>query len=605
MGLYKWVDWGKGKALVGYGFQVALAGLGIRVDSSFQSGPMTTAYRSTQKPMLSIYHRSVYCLARLMLGQVMVLALSPYGRAQESTEFTMAPEAIQRGIVEVAVEPQVSTPETEALGNTLTLVDVMASVLSSFPEIQRARLIGGEAQGDLVSAYGAFDTKIEGYTLSEPTGFYRNFRQGLGLSRRTWWGGYLAAGYRLGRGDFQPWYKERETNEGGEFKLALGVPLLQGRAIDPSRVAVFQANLGRQAVQPSVQQSLLAASRDASDLYWQWLASGSKQAIQMKLLELAQRRAKKYERGAEAGEFADVDVVLNRQLVAERTSAMLQAEQKALQAGLKLSLYLRDELGNPNVPPPAWLPDRFPENYALEAFSLQQEIAMAAGRRPEIALLNLEIQSQRIDLRLASNQLLPTIDLYAEGSQDVGVPASSSNDKGQFELLAGLQGSVPIQRRKARGKIQATNAKIAQLSQKIRLQRDKIGVEIQVAENALRLAEQILIQNKIALEAAFDSLRRYGFAFDRGYVDLIYLNLIETKAFETEAKLIDAQRDWFIALTRLQIAMGLDPLSQAMKIADLPPSDYLGPNDMPRDLRQVPEGFEEDWQLHQRSPQGQ
>ena len=480
----------------------------------------------------------------------------------------------------------------------LQLADVIASLYRSYPVIEQARLNGGVAQGELMSAYGAYDTKVQAYSLSEPTGFYRNFRHGLGIARQTWWGGYLSAGYRIGRGDFQPWYKERETNEGGEFELAMALPLFQGRAIDPERVAVFQAQLSRRAVQPQVQTVLLSSSREAAEVYWEWVAAGGRLAAQQELLDLAMSRQEQFEAGAEAGKFAEIDVVFNRQLVAERQSKRLASEQKFRQSSFKLSLFLRDETGQPIVPDEAWLPAGFPDIQSPVGADYQADYAAAVARRPEIAVLNVEAQQVRIDRNLASNQLLPSLDLLAKASQDTGTPASSINDKGQFQLLVGVQGEMPVQRRKARGKIQSTSAKISQIMQKLTFQRNKIAVELQTAHNALTIAASVVEQSEAALRAAFDTLQRYRFAFQRGYADLIYLNLLESKANEAEIKLVDAQRDWFIALAQKQAALGLDPLEQAFNVAALPLADRPGPGDMPAGLQTVPDDFEADWEKH-------
>jgi outer membrane protein TolC len=150
--------------------------------------------------------------------------------------------------------------------------------------------------------------------------------------------------------------------------------------------------------------------------------------------------------------------------------------------------------------------------------------------------------------------------LVTEVSQDVGVPATSSNDKGQFQLVVGLQSEVPIQRRKARGKLQSTSAKIVQLRQKLFLQQNKIEAELKTAYNSLQLSSEIVEQAEVSLRAAFESLDRYRFAFERGKIDLIYLNLLETKANETEIKLIEAQGNWFVTLGQMQAALGLDRL---------------------------------------------
>ncbi|MEM7557725.1 MAG: TolC family protein, partial [Planctomycetota bacterium] len=128
--------------------------------------------------------------------------------------------------------------------------------------------------------------------------------------------------------------------------------------------------------------------------------------------------------------------------------------------------------------------------------------------------------------------------------------------------------------------------------------RNKIGVEIQEADNAIRFAAEQLEQSKQAVEYAITTLRSYQYAYNKGYEDLLYLNIVETKAFETEVKLVEAQSDWFFALSQLQAALALDPLAEAMEITDLPPEDYPGPDDMPKDVDQVPADFEADWEKH-------
>jgi outer membrane protein TolC len=158
------------------------------------------------------------------------------------------------------------------------------------------------------------------------------------------------------------------------------------------------------------------------------------------------------------------------------------------------------------------------------------------------------------------------LNLISEASQDTGLPTSRSNDKGEFELMVGVEGEVPIQRRKARGKIQATGAKIGQLDQELRLQQDRIGAELQTAYNALAISEQVVRQGEAALEAAIETLRRFRIGFDVGKVDLIYINFLESKLNETQIKLLEARRDWYIALADMQTALGLDPLDQAMLI---------------------------------------
>jgi outer membrane protein TolC len=484
--------------------------------------------------------------------------------------------------LELGVRADVSANGVEAVvDEELLLGDVVASVYRAYPDVAASKLESQRTDGELTSAYGWYDTKLKGYTLNEPSGFYENYRHGIGAARQTWWGGYLSAGYRIGRGEFQPWYKERETDKGGELKASWRQALLQGRAIDPARVAVFQASVQRNAVSPLIQQTILETARDSAFAYWKWVAEGNVLKAQRELLELAQKRNEQFEVGVKAGKFPEIDLILNQQLVAERQAKLLEVQRKYQAAGFKLSLFLRDESGEPMLPQKDWLPSKFPITEVPSRQDFQTDLAAAIERRPEFQLFRLKQKHLQYDYQLALNQTLPQLDFIAEASKDFGEDASSSDDKDELLVILGLQGELPIQRRKARGKMQSTQAKIAQLEQKIRIQSDKVAADLRTGFATLELFAERVEQADLSLRAAFETLDRYRFAFTKGKVDLLYLNLIETKAYETEIKLIEAQQQWFSALAELQAAMGLDPLSQATAVDAMPDSDHPGPGNLP------------------------
>lgn len=463
----------------------------------------------------------------------------------------------------------------------LSIADVTASTVRAFPLIEQARLGSGVAAGEITSARGFYDHKLQGYSLAQPMGYYQNYRTGIGVARQLWWGGYLSAGYRVGRGSFEPWYKELETNKGGETKLSYVQPLLQGRAIDPARVALFQAGLKQEAVGPEIQRSMLNYCYEAADVYWNWVALGSTLAAQEELLKLAQTRAAQLEELVAAGKNKAIDLIFNQQLLAERELKVIETRQKYRELSVKLSLYLRDEMGSPLYPAPEWLPESFPKLEPLPPGDFDADMAAASTRRPELRLISIDMQQVTWDLRLAQNQTLPQLDWVSEASQDTGPRATSLNDKGQFELDVGLQGEVPLQRRKARGKIQSVQAKLAQLEQKYRFQQDKIAIELKAARNALDQAALGTAQAEAALRASIETLDRFNFAFRQGQVDLVYINLLESKVTEYEIKLIESQQKWFSALASMQAALGLDPIEQSINISTLPPSVVPTPNHLP------------------------
>jgi outer membrane protein TolC len=478
-------------------------------------------------------------------------------------------EALQSELPEplrAAIEP---LPEPEN-PSALTLSDVIASVYRSFPTLEAIRLQRDVASGNLTTSWGEFDTKILAETMNEPTGYYENYRHNLGLARNLWWGGYLSSGYRVGRGDFQPWYKERETLDSGEFKLTYIQPLLQGRNIDPRRVAIFQNRIAEQQVEPQLQSEVLRASLDAAIIYWEWLAAGRTLRVQQQLLDLAKQRVAQIQELIKAERRAKVDELFNNVLIAQRLTKVIETQRKLQQSSFKLALFLRDSEGEPMVPPEVWLPTSFPPLSESKNLDPQQQINEALDRRPELIDLQLQNESVMWDRRLAQNQTMARLDFFNELSQDVG-PANSKNfDKQPFESEFGLSYEYPWQLRKARGKLRATAAKMQQIDQKTRLQIDKISLEVQSAIVALQRSQEVIDQLVQVVQTQAQVLELQEIQFANGRIDLIELNLQEQLVTNLKSDLIAAQKDWFVALSELSAVSGLDPLEQALRLETLP-----------------------------------
>jgi outer membrane protein TolC len=478
-------------------------------------------------------------------------------------------EALQTELPEplrAAIEP---LPEPEN-PSALTLSDVIASVYRSFPTLEAIRLQRDVASGNLTTSWGEFDTKILAETMNEPTGYYENYRHNLGLARNLWWGGYLSSGYRVGRGDFQPWYKERETLDSGEFKLTYIQPLLQGRNIDPRRVAIFQNRIAEQQVEPQLQSEVLRASLDAAIIYWEWLAAGRTLRVQQQLLDLAKQRVAQIQELIKAERRAKVDELFNNVLIAQRLTKVIETQRKLQQSSFKLALFLRDSEGEPMVPPEVWLPTSFPPLSESKNLDPQQQINEALDRRPELIDLQLQNESVMWDRRLAQNQTMARLDFFNELSQDVG-PANSKNfDKQPFESEFGLSYEYPWQLRKARGKLRATAAKMQQIDQKTRLQIDKISLEVKSAIVALQRSQEVIDQLVQVVQTQAQVLELQEIQFANGRIDLIELNLQEQLVTNLKSDLIAAQKDWFVALSELSAVSGLDPLEQALRLETLP-----------------------------------
>jgi outer membrane protein TolC len=455
-----------------------------------------------------------------------------------------------------------AAPEPKLHSTQLSLADVVGSIHSTFPLLESAYLQNEIAAGNQTAAWGAFDTKLKAASESGPLGFYETYRNSAGLSRAIYHGGEVFGGYRVGRGEFQPWYLERQTNDGGELKAGISVPLLRNREIDARRAQLWRSTYDRQQAEPEIRAQLIRFVRDGSIAYWNWVAAGRQYEIGKQALRLAEQRNAKLKRRVEEGDVDPPVFQDNLRAIAKREAKLVDLQRKLNQAGIKLSLFYRADDGTPLVPEQSKL-NTFPEPDDVSEFELEMNVALALEKRPELAALDASARRVNVDLAEARNDLLPSLDAQLIGSQDVGAPASKKRDKSQFELEAGLFIEIPVQRRKARGKSQVARGKLGQISAKRRFTHDKIRAEIQSAQAALLAAFERLAkarESKRLAEYMADVERR---KFDVGQSNLLSVVLREQYSIEAADDEVDALLEYFSAKAEFDAAMARDGLQVA------------------------------------------
>ena len=446
---------------------------------------------------------------------------------------------------------------------TLELADVVASVRNAYPKIREAIARQDEASGGILAAFGNFDTKLEGETINQPVSFYENYRHQVGVKQPLWNGGSVGVGYRLGRGDFEPWYQERPTNEGGEFKLGVDLPILQGRLIDKRRTELFTAEIRRDQTNPELYLEILMAQGDAAAAYWNWVASGINVQIQEEILELGRQRVEIFQREIEAGKKAEIVALENDQLIASRELKLIEAERKFGQSAVKLSMYLRDLNGSPLLPPPNGVPEEFP-SVPADAIDPSALINTAIAQRPETRIFQFDLSSLRVQLEQANNELLPKLNVVMETSQDVGGFTSSKGDKQPAIIEAGFYGEVPLQRRQALGKIDQLLAKQRQIEAKLQFATDQIVTEVQEILVIRETALQAIERAKLNVELVLETLKLQTVAFERGAINLALLNIFEQRVADAQVSLVGGRSRFlhrrFITASRTWARIGRQPL---------------------------------------------
>ncbi len=519
-------------------------------------------------------------------GQTMLAMAEFDGRPRRAKRTPQPRNSLSSGIVLAAGILAVDEPPSDDSANVdpLHFEEVIASVYRSYPALESALFARNVALGEQIEASGAFDLKIKADSQNGPTGFYQTYRQNIALLQPTYWGGEVFAGYRIGRGDFEPWYLERQTNDGGEFRTGIEVPLARNHEIDARRAALWRAGYERLLVEPEIQAQLIGFVQEAGYAYWEWVAAGEQYQLAERVLGYATDRTDRIRDQVNEGLIDPPELTDNLRLVAERRAVLADASRALQQAAVKLSLYWRDANGNPVIPHVTWLPT-FPEPTPIDPEWLARDVHAALANRPETQVLDFMRRQLDIDYAAAENELLPDLDAVVWGSQDVGEPTTPKRDKSEFELEAALFFEVPLQRRKARGKMTAIQGKVAQLAAKRQLTQDKIVVDVELAYAALVAAYEQVIQTREAVRLADELAERERINQEAGESDLLNVTLREQYAAEAATKEISALLKYFKALSDYRAALAQDhpagPPPPPLAAPPMPPPPPAPPAELP------------------------
>lgn len=434
----------------------------------------------------------------------------------------------------------------------LGLEEVLESTRLHYPPLLAAMQEVEVARGDFMAAQGKFDTSIRFATAADRLGFYENERADVGIEQAVrWWGAKLYTGWRIGQGGFAPYNGLEETRDGGEFRAGVQLPLLRGRETDPSRATLEQGRIGVSIAELSVLEQRLIIRQLATAAYWDWVAAGQGLRVARDLLDIALARDGFVRESVAAGALAAIEVTDNRRAILSRRSSAVSAEQKLQKAAMYLSLYYRDAYGDPLVPSETQVPPAFPEPPPFENESVDDDIAAALERRPELGRVRASIDSVRVDETLANNTTEPSLDLK------VGVTAESGTNpdvkRGPTELKAGLTLAFPVQQRSANGKLLKARAKLLQLQRKEQFVTDKIEVEVREATFAVDASYRRveLLREEIDVARELETLERER--YELGDSNLFTVNLREEAAANAAFRGIQALAEFYHARALLEL----------------------------------------------------
>lgn len=438
----------------------------------------------------------------------------------------------------------------------LTLEEVLAWVDRSHPLLKGAGTEKVVARGKMLKALGAFepifvnDTELERFIPS--SGPQETQSKGFNdtlIEARHPSGIRGSAGIRevingpakipdLGFG-----------NGTGQVLLGAFFPLLKGLMINPENAELQRSQLADPKAEIQIAQTRQDLFLAAATQFWDWVAVVKFVDIQRRALTVAEDRAKQIEGRAKAGAVAPLDVVEANQEVQRRREVLIAAQRAVEQEQYRFSMFLWENHA-PSTPPLERAPN-FPSLLVAPSVEIiKADKVQAKLERPEVREVGIEAKLNNIDLELAKNNLLPSLDAEA-------APARAPE---KFVLGLGYSFSVelriPIFQRKSRGEVLEAQGKADRFVFVQRFREQQVVVDVDNALSAIERSKERVAVAAESLRMAKTLEEGERFRFTMGATSVLFVNLRERNSVDSENHLIRAKADYQKSLALYQWAIG-------------------------------------------------
>ncbi len=486
-------------------------------------------------------------------------------KTEQACQFTARPMKTMRCLFLTAVLMGVLMTSVWAQGSTssdpstrqdppvsiLTLSYVLARVEGGHPLLQGSQTQKTVAAGKLLKALGQFEPNFvndwelerlvkDGKTKS--VGFNDTF-----VEMRHPWGVKGFAGFRVGLGDVE--VADLSINETNQPLLGIAFPILRGLMTNPEHAELKKSSLAERQAELEIQQTRQELYLGATRQYWDWVAAWKFRDLQQQAVAVAEARAAQLTKQAKEGARAQFDVIEANQEVQRRRERLITATRQVDQEQFKLALFLwKDtDLDVPEHYRPPAFPDV--EGEALGALT-DSERQRAITRRPEIQLVHLEAELNNIDLEVAENNFLPTLNADAQPTRKPG----------EFVLglgyRFGVQFSIPFLQRDARGDLLQMEGKAKRLQFLKHYRVQQVSMDVANAQSAVDRAQERIQVVEQAVKLAKQLEKGERTRFKLGATSLLFVNLRERNVLQAAEGWIAAMADYQKAQALYQWAIG-------------------------------------------------
>lgn len=341
------------------------------------------------------------------------------------------------------------------------------------------------------------------------------------------------------------------TGQAGVYSLVgFRLSLLKNLTTDPSRAAYKNAKIDASRAKGEKLLTELDIGRLGQLAYWEWVTAKKVENAYGELYKNGEMRNEYLATRSKKGDVAQIVVTENEQYVANRKGNLQAAKERLLRAEFALSLFHRDNNGEPILPQ---ITDEFEDYPAdLSAFLKNVDVSTDVDQllkdRPDMKNLALAVDKSENDLSLAKQDLLPQVDVATEYFQRNNPNSSMPRDY----LMVFAQVSVPLEFNLGKGNIAAANARKMVAQRQLSLGVQSYKFEVLALRKALALRLEQVNQAQIEFAKAKELVASETYKFKTGGGNLFLVNLREEAQASAEANYHETRLNFMDTLLTYQ-----------------------------------------------------
>lgn len=409
--------------------------------------------------------------------------------------------------------------------STLSEEDVLGTTKKFYPKVLETIQNVEAAKEEVYKSLGVFDAKLKSKLDMRTRGFYDGKSVDTVIEKPLpYFGSRVYGGYKVSDGDYPEYEEKADTLDNGETRFGVGLSLLRNRDIDQGRMELMMSRLRQLNSELSLNLTKLQVQNKARKIYWKWVAKGNIYFVYKELLQIALNRQKALRERVKRGDLARIYETENDLYLVNRRSKLVEAEIELIDSALELSLYYRDQNGDPVVPEYSQIPKKFPRGRPITRGQLNELKEVIPSIDPRIARIENKKEIYNLEEKIGENDLLPMVDINFEVSRDRGIGSETlrgTENRGMINI------EIPIERKKAKGQIRKARFMKNALEYRKKLYIDQLIRDLVSVFNQVNLSIENVVNTEKEINLSKALVRAEREKFTNGASDFFVLNLRE------------------------------------------------------------------------------